>query len=165
MHRYVTLTIQFNISHFFAHLKWFNSSIWPIDGTLTGSTSLGQNEPGSNGNERIFHIILSSRTGASPLDCLVSYPGHSLAGWGILLLCRDAIGVFYSPIQLNCHMNAILTLHYSRIYIVIKFGEFLIGDLELEIGRTDDSTWQTQRCLFLHEIFVVKMSTSYLVAI
>ena len=30
-------------------------------------------------------------TVASPLDCLVSYPGHSL-GWG-LPLCREAAGV------------------------------------------------------------------------
>ena len=29
------------------------------------------------------------------IDCLVSYPGHSLVG--ILTLCRDAVGVFCSP--------------------------------------------------------------------
>ena len=30
----------------------------------------------------------------SPSDCLVSYPGHSLGG--VLPLCREAVGVFYS---------------------------------------------------------------------
>ena len=29
------------------------------------------------------------------LDCLVSYAGHSLGG--VLPLCREAVGVFYSP--------------------------------------------------------------------
>ena len=28
----------------------FQTSIWPMDGTLTGTTSPGQSEPGSNDN-------------------------------------------------------------------------------------------------------------------
>ena len=40
----------------------------------------------------------SSITEASPSDCLVSYPGHLL---GVVLLCRDAFGVFCSPCQLG----------------------------------------------------------------
>ena len=42
------------------------SSIWPIDKTLSGATTLSQNGPGSDGNEGGLHIIP---------DCLVSYPG------------------------------------------------------------------------------------------
>ena len=39
----------------------------------------GQSEPGSDSNEGVLHIPQSSSiTGASPSDCLVSYPGHSL---------------------------------------------------------------------------------------
>ena len=35
--------------------EWFlNRSIWPIDGTLTGITTLGQSGPGSNGNEGVL---------------------------------------------------------------------------------------------------------------
>ena len=34
--------------------------------------------PGINGNEGVLYIPQSSRTGASPSDCLVSCPGHSL---------------------------------------------------------------------------------------
>ena len=34
----------------------WNSSIWPIDRTLSGATILGQSEPGSNGNEEVLHI-------------------------------------------------------------------------------------------------------------
>ena len=34
--------------------KSANRSIWPIDGTLTGTTTLGQSGSGSNGNERVL---------------------------------------------------------------------------------------------------------------
>ena len=33
-----------------------NSYIWPIDGTLTGTTTPGQGRPKSNGNEGVLHI-------------------------------------------------------------------------------------------------------------
>ena len=56
-----------------------NSSIWPIDKTLSGTIIPGQNGPGSDGNEGTLYIPqISSITGASWSDCLVSYPGHSL---------------------------------------------------------------------------------------
>ena len=56
-----------------------NSSIWSIDRTLSGVTNPSQSGPGSDGNEVVLRIPLSSSiTGASPSDCLVSYPGHSL---------------------------------------------------------------------------------------
>ena len=64
--------------------------------TLSGATTPGQSGPGSSGNKEIFCISESfSITGASPSDCLVSYPGHSWGG--VLLLCRDTVSVFYSP--------------------------------------------------------------------
>ena len=54
-----------------------NSSIWPIDKTLSGATTLGQSGPGSNGNEGVLHIPQSSSiTEASPSDYSVSYPGN-----------------------------------------------------------------------------------------
>ena len=55
-----------------------NSSTWTIDEILTGTATLGQSKPGSNGNEEILHIPKNSRTEASPSDGLASYPGHSL---------------------------------------------------------------------------------------
>ena len=64
--------IQFNI------IKQF-SSVWPIDTTLSGATTLGQSGPGSDGNEGISRIPQSSSiTGTSLSDCLVWNPGHSL---------------------------------------------------------------------------------------
>ncbi len=56
-----------------------NSSIWPIDRTLSGTTILDQSRPGSDGNKEVLSILQSSSiSGASPSNCLVLYPGHSL---------------------------------------------------------------------------------------
>ena len=52
----VVLTIQFKISHFLYIVKWLNSSVWPIDGTLTGTITPSQSGPGSNGNEELLRI-------------------------------------------------------------------------------------------------------------
>ena len=76
------------------------SSIWPIDRTLSGATTPGQSEPGSECSEEVLHIPQSSRiTEASPSDYLVSYPGHSLSG--VLPLFKDVVCVFYSLSQLG----------------------------------------------------------------
>ena len=56
-----------------------NSSIRPIDRTLSGATRLSQSQPKSDGNEGVLHIPQSSSiTGALPSDCFKSYLGHSL---------------------------------------------------------------------------------------
>ena len=53
-----------------------NSSIWPIDRNLLGAITPGQSGPGSKASEGIPHNPQSfSVTGASPSDCLLSYPG------------------------------------------------------------------------------------------
>ena len=78
------------------------SSIWPIDKTLSDVTTQGQSGCGSDGNEGVPRIPQSSSiTGTSPSDFLVSYLGHSLRG--VLSLCKQAVGVFYSPSQLGNH--------------------------------------------------------------
>ena len=53
-----------------------NSSIWPIDRTLSGATTPSQSRLESNGNEGVLPQS-SSITEASPTDCLVSYLGYS----------------------------------------------------------------------------------------
>ena len=60
-------------------ISCINSSIWSIDGTLTNITIPSQSEPGSNGNEELFHIPQISMSGALPSDGLVSYPAHTFA--------------------------------------------------------------------------------------
>ena len=75
-----------------------NSSIWLIDMNQLGASTQGQSGPGNDGNEGVLCIPQgSSITGASPSDCLVSYPGHSLVVRVVLPLGRDVVGVFYSP--------------------------------------------------------------------
>ena len=76
-----------------------NSSIWPIDKTLSGATTLGQSGSGSNGKERVLYIPQSSKTGALQSNGLVSYPGHLLGK--VLPLCIFAEGESYSTSQLG----------------------------------------------------------------
>ena len=72
----VSLSITKNsVKHqlfFYPQFKWQT-----IDRTLVGATTPGPSRPGSNGNERVFHIPQSSESGVSPSDCLVSDPEHS----------------------------------------------------------------------------------------
>ena len=101
--------------------------IWPIDRTLSGATTSSQNEPGDNGNKEVLSIPQSPKISwALSSDCFVSYLGHSLGDsqpstemqsmyssapvdWATLVeevlpLCRDAVGVFYSPILLGQYL-------------------------------------------------------------
>ena len=91
-------------------VKSSNSSTWPIDGTLLGTTTPEQSGPRSNGNEGVLQIPQSSRTRASPSDAVESHIQDTF--WReVLPFCRDAIGIFYSPSWLS--------------YINFKGGEFL----------------------------------------
>ena len=72
------LTIQFSISHLII-VSLNVSFIWPTNRTLSGGTTLDQNEPGNDGNERALHILQRSNiTGASP--CLFSIISRMLIG-------------------------------------------------------------------------------------
>ena len=55
---------------------------------------------GTMGIEGVLHISLSSRTGTLQSNHFVLYPRHSLWGMEVLLLYRDAVGVFYNPSRL-----------------------------------------------------------------
>ena len=77
-----------------------NISIWPINRSLAGAPIPGRTGSGSEGNKGALCILqISSITGASPLDGLESYTGHSLVG--VLSICRDAAGVFNSPSEVG----------------------------------------------------------------
>ena len=65
-------TIQFSTSTEFSFL-------WPIDSKLSGVTTPSQSWPGNDGNKGVLRIPQSSSNyGASPLNCLMLYQGHSL---------------------------------------------------------------------------------------
>ena len=103
--------IQFSISTQF-------SSIWPIDRTLSGAITPAQGGPGSDGNEGVLRNPQSSSIiGTSPLDCLVSYPGHLLGE--VLPLCRVAFDVFYISNWLGKSLNG------SANYVVFHIPQGL----------------------------------------
>ena len=78
----------------FNYSKRLNNPFWPIDCTLTGTTTLGQSGTRSNGNEEVLKLTQISQTGVSLLN------DFTVVGvWGSLTLCRDAVGIFWSPIQ------------------------------------------------------------------
>ena len=61
-------------------------------GLLTSTTTQGQSESGSNSNEGVLHTSQSYTIRFS----LVSYPGHLLWGW-VLLLCKGYSQNILSP--------------------------------------------------------------------
>ena len=102
-------TIQFSIS----------IQLVLLDRTLSGATILSQSGPGSNGDEGVIYIPQSSSiTGTSSSDCLVSYPGHSLVGWGLTplrsynwwilqlqLTGQSILNVFFEVLMLTLNEN------------------------------------------------------------
>ena len=55
------------------------SSIWLMDRTLSIASTPGLSGPGSNCSKGVLHIPENpSISGASPSDCFVSYPSHTL---------------------------------------------------------------------------------------
>ena len=69
-----------------------NSSIWPIDRTLSGATTPSQSWPVSDGNGGVLCIHQSSSiTEASPSYCLVPYPGLVAVVLPLLQRCSRCI--------------------------------------------------------------------------
>ena len=92
---YISLTIQLSINHLFTQsliVKQFY--LTHIQDPIRATTP-SQSEPGSNGNEEVLHISLSSRTRTSPSDGLMLHPGFFLRAracvWGVLALCSRCI--------------------------------------------------------------------------
>ena len=119
-----------------------NSSVWPIDRTLSGATTQGQSGPGSNGNESVLRISESSSiSGASLSDCLMSYPGHSLVGG--LRLCRDAVGVFYNLSRLGSHCweNIVCVVLFPTSLFAKTINVPFIVRAGLFVERDSPLTW------------------------
>ena len=81
---------KFNLALVICLLLMSNISVWPIDRSLSCSINPGQSGPRSDGNEGVPR--------ASPSDCLMSVQDIHL---GVLPICWDAVGLFYSPSQLG----------------------------------------------------------------
>ena len=87
-------TILFQIIQFSISIQF--SSIWSIDRTLSDATSLGQSGLRSDGNNGVSRIPWNSKHYWSLTIRLLSVISKTLVGVGVLLLCWDAVGVFYS---------------------------------------------------------------------
>ena len=87
----------------------------------------------------------------------MSYLGHSLAGGGVLSLCREAVGVFYSPSRLGQRVsgNSVLSAQLDndeKDRQSISFdkttcqgegkSEFKPADLRLEIDLRSYPVWK-----------------------
>ena len=99
------------------------SSIWSIDGTLSGATFPSQSGPGSNGNEGILCIPQSSSiTEASPSDCLVSYPGHSF--WGCLTSLQRSSLCILQPQPMEQFILGLILL--GKVWTLLSLPQLLV---------------------------------------
>ena len=86
-------TVLFQAIHFSISTQF--SSIWPIDRTLSGSTTPGLSEPGS-GAMKMYSAFPTAPDYLKPLYLIVQWHIHDTS-WRFLPHCRAAVGVFYSP--------------------------------------------------------------------
>ena len=86
-------TILFSISRQF-------SSIWSIDMTQTGATTLGYSGPWSDGIKRVLRIPQKLQYYWTLNIVSFGIINRTLVG-GVLTLCRDALGVLYSSRRLG----------------------------------------------------------------
>ena len=96
-------TIRFSISTLL-------SSIWPIDRTLSGATTLGQSGSESDGNKEVLCIPQSSSiTGASSSFSVIFRT--LVSGWGVGLYLSAEMQTVYSAAPPNFYWLK-LKLHY-----------------------------------------------------
>ena len=95
--------------------KWLNISIWPIDQTLTNSTALHQNGPGSNGNEGILHILQSSRIGASLSGAVLYHTQDTCLVEGGMSYSAGKVPLMYQPQLIGQHT------HFKGFFFLIKY--------------------------------------------
>ena len=86
--------------------------------SLSGATTPGQNEPGSDGNEGVLCIPQSSSTArTSLLDCLVSYPGHTLMG----SYPSAEVQSVYSTVPTEWAITSLFMIQRRRLLITLSY--------------------------------------------
>ena len=96
----------------FKYNKWLKTSIRPTDWTLTGTTTPIESGPWFNGKEGVLHIHQRFRTGASPSDGFVSYPGFSLVWSGE---SQPSVEVQSASFLVKCYM---IETEINRYYLL-----------------------------------------------
>ena len=112
----------------FKYRKWLNNSIWLVDETLTGTTTLGQSASVSNGNEEVLYI--PKVQGLKPYHqiefCVIS--GHSLLVGELYPFYRDSVCIFYC---------------FSRLDLWIEFVVGWIGG-QLQVVSCQLNWWSVE---------------------
>ena len=83
-----------------------NSSIWPIDSTLSDATTPGQSGPGSDGKKKVTLHSPKLQHYWSLTIRLLCVTSRILVA-RVLLLCRDAVGVFCNASWLSPWVSGI----------------------------------------------------------
>ena len=114
----------------------------------------------SDGNEGVFRIPQSSKTEALPSDGFVPYPGHSL-GVRVLPLCRDTVGVFYSPSQLSCSVLGWQTtqIQVSCAYILFLISMTLLSPITV-LWVISEQRWNSSQSLLTNLSFYLTSKLS-----
>ena len=92
--------------------------------TLSRATTPTLSRHESNGRGVLCIPQSSSLTGASPSNCLMSYPGHLLGG--VLPLCRDAVSVFYFPSWLVQTTTVVVVTMILLLLVVVVMMMMMI---------------------------------------
>ena len=96
-------------------------TIWTMNRTLSGDNTLEQSVPGSNGNEGVVHVP-SNRQGRSLIIWWLNDISKTFVV-GILPLCSNAVGVYWSPSQMGWYMY----IHeYIYLSIITDYGEIVV---------------------------------------
>ena len=99
------------------------NSIWPINRTLSGVTTLDQSGPGGDDNKAVLSISKSTKNYLNLTIRLISIISKAL-DVGFLPLCQEALVVFYSPSRLNNSVvdSFIFTHCFFFYFSIIFFG-------------------------------------------
>ena len=121
------------------------SSIWPIDRTLSGATTLGQSEVGSDGNEGVLCIPQSSSiTGTSLSDYLVWNPGHLLREGESYLSAE--MQLVYSTAPADWAIYIYFCLKFLCLYVckhnqtITEQSKIFIWAIDLELSKLENKT-------------------------
>ena len=100
-------------------------SIWPIDRTLSSSTTPDQSGSWSNGNEGVLCIPqIFSITGTSPSDCLASYTRILVLG-GLTPQQKSSRCILWPQLTGQCNYTAFRCI--SLLWILFISIPFLAG--------------------------------------
>ena len=131
-----------------------NVSIWPIDETLSGTTTPGQSVPENNGNERVLHIPHSSKTGASASVKVLSHTPDTHWHVGRGAYSSAEMHLVYSTIKNLICVFVFLSVYVS-VFLCVYVSVFLCARMCVYV-RVRVCVWVCARvwvcvCVYVNE--------------